>query len=75
MLPHVDVEGASHVGPPTLVPLVGAEADLEGVHSLAVVLQLLVSILGLIKSIGLVFKANVEAREFRVKCDEVAAMH
>jgi hypothetical protein len=43
-----------------LVPLVGAEADLEGVHALAIVLQLLVSIFGLIKSIGLVFKADVE---------------
>lgn len=49
--PRVDIEWARSVGLSARVPLKGAHAYLEGIHANTVVLQLLIAILGMVKTV------------------------
>ena len=56
----IHIEGARNVAILLLVPLEGADANLKSVHARAVVLQLLIAVLDLVKGVHLVVVVNVE---------------
>ena len=68
---HVGVEGAGDVVVFSGVPLKSAHANLERVHTCAVVSQLLVAFLDLIKGVYLVLAVDREARKLTVEGDVV----
>ena len=69
--PHIDVEGTRRVGLASLVPFEAADANLKSIHASAIVLELLVAVLCLIKAVSLVLEADGKATKFRVDRDEV----
>lgn len=69
--PHVHVEGSRSVSLPSLVPLEAAYTDLEGVHAIAIVPQLLVAIFCLVKAVGLVLESDGKATKLCVHADEI----
>ena len=56
----IDIKGARNIAILLLVPLEGADANLKSVHARAVVLQLLIAVLDLVKGVHLVVVVNVE---------------
>ena len=74
MRERVHIKRALHVARVVSIPLVGTEANLERVHSLAVVLNLLVAIFHRVKTIGLVIKADCESRELSVDGNKVRSL-
>ena len=69
--PNIGIKGTWSVSSPSGVPLKATNANLESVHASAVVPQLLVAILCLVKPIGFVLEADWEATELCVYGDEV----
>ena len=56
----IEIKGARNVAILLLVPLKGANANLKSIHARAVVLQLLIAVLDLIKGVHLVVVVDVE---------------
>ena len=73
--PHIKVKRPHRVSLKGVVPLVGAEAELEGVHASAGVLQLLVSALQRLVVVRPVLLAHEEPRELRVVGNEVGGAY
>jgi len=67
-----EVEGSNCVGMCLWVPLEGDDSELKGVHPCAVVLQLLVAVFNLVKTVNLVFVTDVQAWKFSVDTDEIS---
>ena len=65
------VEGPRNIARALLVKFEAANTNLEGIHAFTIVAKLLVAVLDLVKCIDLILKADREARELGVKCDEI----
>jgi len=70
----VNVEGPRIVEFACLVPFEAANTDLESVHALTVVLDLLVAVLTLIIVVVCAVKADIKSTEFSVEGDKVCLL-